>query len=384
LNLAGIERDWIIEKIEFAKLHGERARSAGANGRLGVHGKNCEVSLVRITIDGKTAYGASHITTEQAKSLIGKNVRDFFDDSGKILEPYRTCLEYPLLDWLGRRWNQPVYEIVNETRHFSQSGLAVPCYDTSLYFDDLHLSNDKDAVALIQEEAKQGYAKGHRHFKIKVGRGGMHMPLMEGTRRDIAIVEGVREIAGPEGKLMIDANNAYNLNLTKEVLTALSDVGLYWIEEMFHEDDQLYRNLKSWLKERNQHVLIADGEGYASPRLIDWAIQGNVDVLQYDIIHPGFTHWLELGARLDEHALLTAPHCYGNTYGIYATGHLSASIKGFQFVEWDDIAIEGMDASAYSVKEGMFYVPRKAGFGLDFDDDRFTYQVSQGGWQTAQ
>jgi L-alanine-DL-glutamate epimerase-like enolase superfamily enzyme len=49
-------------------------------------------------------------------------------------------------------------------------------------------------------------------------------------------------------------------------------------------------------------------------------------------------------------------------------------------VEWDDIAIQGMDASAYSVQDGMFLVPPKAGFGLDFDDDRFAYQVSNGGW----
>lgn len=376
-----IDRRWALEKIEFARLRGKRARSAGANARLGVHGTSCEVSLVRITIDGTTAYGASRMTPEQAQAWIGKKVGDLFDESGMILEPYRLALEYPLLDWLGRRWNLPVYAMVQGADAVSGDGLVVPCYDTTLYFDDLHLADDKDAVALLQEEARQGYEKGHRHFKIKVGRGGMHMPLMEGTRRDIAIVEGVREVAGPDGKLMIDANNGYNLNLTKQVLTALSDVGLYWIEEMFHEDFELYKDLKSWLRERDQRVLIADGEGDASSRLLDWAMQGYVDVLQYDIIHPGFTHWLELGARLDEHGLLAAPHCYGNAYGIYALGHLSAAVRGFQFVEWDDIAIEGMDASAYSVREGNFYVPSKAGFGLDFDEDRFAHQVSQdGGW----
>lgn len=380
MKVENIDSNWKIGKIEFAKLQGERARSAGANARLGIHGKACEVSMARITVDGRTAYGASRISKEQADSWVGKRIRDLFDDNGRILEPYRIGLEYPVLEWLGREWNQPAYEMYAGARIDGTSGLAVPCYDTSLYFDDMHLSDDKDAVALIQEEAKQGYAKGHRHFKIKVGRGGMHMPLMEGTRRDIAIVQGIREVAGPKGKLMIDANNAYNLNLTKEVLTALSDVGLYWIEEAFHEDDQLYRDLKSWLKERNQNVLIADGEGYASPRLVEWAKQGLVDVLQYDIIHPGFTHWLELGAKLDEHALFTAPHCYGNAYGIYATGHLSAGIKGFQFVEWDDIDIQGMDASAYSVQDGMFLVPPKPGFGLDFDNERFDYQVSRSGW----
>jgi len=380
MELSGIRDEWKIEKIEFATLYGERARGAGANARLGVHGKSCAVRLVRVTIDGQAAYGASDITSEQAKAYVGKSMRDFFDDKGRVREPFRTGLEYPLLDWLGRRLDRPVYALVQGASDPSRSGLTVPCYDTSLYFDDLHLDDDKDAVALIQEEARQGYAKGHRHFKIKVGRGGRHMPLMKGTKRDIAVVEGVREVAGPDGKLMIDANNGYTLNLAKEVLAALSDVGLYWIEEAFHEDDELYKDLKSWLKERNQNVLIADGEGYASPRLIDWAIEGKVDVLQYDIIHPGFTFWLELGAKLDESGVLTAPHCYGNAYGIYATGHLAGVVKGLQFVEWDDIDIQGMDGSAYYVKDGQFYVPPKAGFGLDFDEERFTYQVSQGGW----
>lgn len=85
------------------------------------------------------------------------------------------------------------------------------------------------------------------------------MPLWEGTKRDIAIVRGIAEVAGPTGKIMIDANNAYNLNLTKEVLAALTDVNLYWLEEAFHEDEGLYEDLKEWLRQRGQNVLIADG-----------------------------------------------------------------------------------------------------------------------------
>jgi len=65
----------------------------------------------------------------------------------------------------------------------------------------------------------------------------------------------------------------YNLNLTKQVLTALSDVGLHWIEKMFHEDIELYKNLKTWLQERDQQVLIADGEGYASSLIIQSQFQ---------------------------------------------------------------------------------------------------------------
>ncbi len=73
----------------------------------------------------------------------------------------------------------------------------VPCYDTSLYFDDLHVDDDDEAVALLVDEARQGYARGHRHFKIKVGRGARHLPLDKGTGRDIAIIRAIRAAVGP-------------------------------------------------------------------------------------------------------------------------------------------------------------------------------------------
>ncbi|MBD2867341.1 enolase C-terminal domain-like protein [Paenibacillus arenilitoris] len=381
MDISFIRPDWKVEKIEIATLNGERARSAGSNGRLGDHGKSCSARVARVTIDGEAGFGNTGLLTEEmAEAVVGMRLIDLFDENGRVLERYRIPLEYPILDWIGRRRNLPVYELVSAGRRKPGTPLVVPCYDTSLYFDDLHLKNDRDAVELLKEEAAQGFAKGHRNFKIKVGRGGRHMPLREGTERDIAIIHGVAEVAGPAGKIMIDANNAYNLNLTKEVLAAAADVNLHWIEEAFHEDDALYADLKDWLRRRGQNVLVADGEGLASPHLVNWAKKGLVDVLQYDIIYPGFTHWLELGARLDEWGLRSAPHCYGSAYGIYALGHVAAAIENFEFVEYDDIAIEGMDASAYRVENGLFYVPDKAGFGLDFDEERFAGQVRATGW----
>ncbi|SDW03005.1 enolase C-terminal domain-like protein [Paenibacillus sp. CF384] len=384
MNIAGIQSDWKVERIEFAKLTGERARSAGANGRIGIHGKTCSVDIARITIDGQRGYGSSiRISPEWAETLIGQRLVDLFDDLGRLKEEYRLQLEYPILDWLGQRFGKPVYELEAGT-HFERGvPLIVPCYDTSLYFDDLHLPDESSAVALMQEQAKQGYDKGHRHFKIKVGRGGRHMPLWEGTKRDIAIVQGISEVAGPTGKIMIDANNAYNLNLTKEVLAALSDVNLYWLEEAFHEDDALYEDLKDWLRNRGQQVLIADGEGLASPHLVDWAIRGRLDVLQYDIIWPGFTHWLELGQKLDAHGLRSAPHCYGNAYGIYVSGHLSAGVRNFEFVEYDDITIEGMDVSGYRVDNGEMHIPASPGFGIVFDDELVSGLVKRSGWSKS-
>ena len=39
---------------------------------------------------------------------------------------------------------------------------------------------------------------------------------------------------------MLDANNGYNLNLTKRVLQETADADVYWLEEPFHEDPELF------------------------------------------------------------------------------------------------------------------------------------------------
>jgi len=184
------------------------------------------------------------------------------------------------VDLKARRDGLPVYALLAAmTGRPAPRPYRVPCYDTSLYIDDLHLPSDEAAAALIAAEARDGYARGHRAFKIKVGRGARHMPLDAGTRRDIAVARAVRDAVGPEAAILLDANNGYNLNLAKSVLDAVADCRIVWLEEPFHEDPVLYRDLRDWLDRRGYGVLIADGEGDAAPGLLDWAAEGLVDVV---------------------------------------------------------------------------------------------------------
>jgi L-alanine-DL-glutamate epimerase-like enolase superfamily enzyme len=331
------------------------------------------------TDDGATGFGLCRIGAEQADALLGAPLDSLFSLSHGVTEAGRPW-EYPLWDLVGNRTGKPVYALTAAVTGAAEPGpQQVPCYDTSLYFDDLHLTSTDAAAGLIAEEAIAGYALGHRAFKIKVGRGGRHLPLAEGTQRDIAIIRAVREAVGPECPLMIDANNGYNLNLTKQVLEETADCGIFWLEEPFHEDDVLYRDLKSWLSERGLPVLIADGEGDASPRLLEWAKGGLVDVIQYDIFGYGLSRWLHLGRQLDEWGVRSAPHHYGAIFGNYVCCHIASAIKKFTFVEWDEAAVPGLDASAYHIENGRVHVPTAPGFGLGLDETIFRQAVEAGG-----
>lgn len=376
-NFSDLETNWRIEKIEQVLMKGERRRLAGCNARLGVHGKEVSFPLVRITIGGITGYSWSRISREAAESMIGASVSEIFCEEQWIKDRFQS-IQFPLLDWLANVREMPVYKLLSQKEWTSP--LTVPCYDTSLYFDDLHLSSEQDAVALLQEEAMQGYNEGFRGFKIKVGRGAMHMDLMEGTKRDIAIVNGIREAVGPQCNLSIDANNGYNLNLTKQVLKETAQSNLLWIEEAFHEDDRLYRNLKDWLHEEKLNVLITDGEGLAAGPIVEWAEQGLIDAIQYDLKDYGIVNWLKLAKRLAKSGVKAAPHNYGGFYGNFASAQVYPAIEGFMFVEWDEAQIPGIDTSGYIIKDGKISVPSTPGFGLHIDAAYYERKVSESGW----
>jgi L-rhamnonate dehydratase len=368
-----------IVQIAWARLSGQRPRKAGCNARLGEHGLRVEVPIARITTDeGANGFGWSRIGYEQAAALIGFSLEQAFTPERGVGEPFRA-LDCPLWDLVGQLSRQPVHALLGGQAG-DRRGYRVPCYDTSLYMDDLHLDDDEAAADLIACEAAEGMARGHRAFKIKVGRGAMHLPLEEGTRRDIRVIHAVREAVGAGARIMIDANNGYNLNLTRRVLSETAADRVYWVEEPFHEDARLYAQLKEWLASQALDVLIADGEGDASPRLLEWARGGLVDVVQYDIRDYGFTRWLELGPQLDGWGVRSAPHHYGGCYGNYSACHVAARIRRFEYVEWDDTAVPGLDTSAYAISEGYVRVPDLPGFGLQLDTDVFARAVEENGF----
>ena len=368
-----------IDRIECVPLIGTRPRQAGCNSRLQVHGLHVRPPIARITTDdGATGFGLSRLSEEDTAELVGTPLSEAFDPENGVSERFRG-LEYPLWDLAGKLAGKPVYEMLGGEP--DEDGVfRARCYDTSLYIDDLHLADDNEAAALIASEALEGKARGHTAYKIKVGRGAMHMPLQQGTHRDILVIRAVRNAVGPDATILIDANNGYNLNLTKHVLSETADAKVYWMEEAFHEDASFYANLREWLNSEGLETKIADGEGGASLNLLQWAEEGLVDIIQYDIFHPGFTRWLELGPQLDEWNVGSAPHHYGGHYGNYVSCHLSAAIQGFEFTEWDEADTPGLDDSGYSISDGLVSVPNSPGFGLNLDEEIYTRAVQENGF----
>ena len=380
-EIPGLERAGVVERIEYAPLAGKRPRPAGRNARLPAHGGDVQLDLVRVRIDGSWGYGWSSVSRARGQELIGKPASGVFDSSG--VTPGFREIEFPLLDWAAKRTACPAYRLWDCTdppAGETVGAAEVPCYDTSLYFDEPDDADDAAAADAMRAFVAMGQARGHRSFKVKIGRGARHMPVLDGTRRDIAVIRAVRDAAGAAGTVMVDANNGYNLNITKDVLDATADCNLFWMEEPFHEDPVLYADLRDWCAARGLSTMIADGEGRADPSIVSWAREGVIDVLQYDLKGYGFHRWLELSADLAGTSVRFAPHNYGGAFGNYASCHLAQVIDRFLFVEWDEASVDGIDASGYAISDGVVRIPDSPGFGLGVDENHFASTRDQAGW----
>jgi L-alanine-DL-glutamate epimerase-like enolase superfamily enzyme len=315
-------------------------------------------------------------------------------------------LEYAIWDLVGKRAGQPVYALAAEIlgRPRPADGARVRCYDTTLYIDDLATPDAESGAALIAEEAMQGWARGHRNFKIKIGRGNVHFPTDEGLRRDIAVVNAVRKAVGPDADVMADANNGYTFNGARDFLAGTADSRVFWLEEAFYEDATLYRRLRAWMRAEGLSTLIGDGEGrgMADPNLpdllagdsfhatvgssapadalLDMVREGIVDVLQWDVLVPGLTRWLEISPSIEAWGRLASPHHYGTHLGNYHSCHLGLAVPNYGFVEWDEAQTPGISAPGYSVVDGYAHVPSAPGFGLELDEDSFGRVVREGSY----
>ena len=125
---------------------------------------------------------------------------------------------------------------------------AYPAYTTSAGW--IGYSDEK-----IRHLCREALAEGWTHFKVKVG---------ASREDDEARVGLVREEIGPQNRLMIDANQRWDVNEAIDRVRALSHFNLWWIEEPTSPDDVLGH---ATIRNAVRPVGVATGE-HAQNRII--------------------------------------------------------------------------------------------------------------------
>jgi L-fuconate dehydratase len=103
-----------------------------------------------------------------------------------------------------------------------QSGY--PGYDTSVGW--FNYSDDQ-----VRENCRRALDAGFTAMKLKVG--------AKDVEHDLRRARIVRETAGPDARVMVDANQQWTLPQALDVCARLAEIQPYWIEEPTHPDDVL-------------------------------------------------------------------------------------------------------------------------------------------------
>jgi L-alanine-DL-glutamate epimerase-like enolase superfamily enzyme len=368
---ADLPNDVTIERIIRFDLASRRPKLVGKNSRLDVHGDSASDRMVRLVAsDGTEGLGSCRASEEDLRPLLGRSVSELYSPEKRWV----TVLgreDMPVWDLVGKLLQRPVYELLG-----GAGPQRVPVYDGSIYFADLLPQYESTWRDRFKEEIDMGMERGHRTFKIKIGRGNRWMPRAEGDRRDLEVVTLIRRHGGQEIRLGVDANDGYDLAGAKRFMEEGGDLDIAFTEEMFPETVENCLALKAFYGDRGWKTLLADGEGQREIEGFKPYIAAQaMDVLQGDMKHFGFADILREAEWARPQGIVIAPHNWGSLIGFYMQLHVGRAITNFYAAENDPLDTPVLVADGYKIADGVATVPAVPGFGLSLNEDAFASEV---------
>src|SRR5580704_3600047 len=167
-----------------------------------------------------------------------------------------------------------------------------PGYDTSVGWFQYDDNKVKDL-------ARQAMEQGFHAFKLKVG--------SRDGQRDVRRAFILRELAGPDALIMLDANQQWTLPRALEMCRELRDMSPYFVEEPTHPDDiRAHRTLADAIKP----IPIALGEHVPNRIMFKNFMQAEaVQIVQVDCTRvAGISEFLTVSLLARKFGLQVVPH----------------------------------------------------------------------------
>ena len=268
-----------------------------------------------------------------------------------------SAVDLACWDIVGKTAGMPLYRLFGGHRN------QVPCYVTCAYYRD-----GKDNAEL-RDEIQMLVDQGHRGFKGKVG--GLSL------KEDIARMEIVRDVIGPDRDLMIDVNRAWDLKTAIEGARFLEPLNPVWLEEPVKWVDDR-RELK--LLAQRTSIPLSGGESeissYGCRALLE---EQAIQILQFDCtMFGGYTEGRKLAALCELNHVDVAPH-----HDCFIHAPLVASTPAGRIVEsFTDPERDPLQAELYEnppeIADGWLTLNEDPGIGLTLSEaalDKFSTKI---------
>ena len=266
-----------------------------------------------------------------------------------------SAIDIALWDIKGKALNMPIYKLLGGAyRSEVEPYASGPCRaDGELY--------PQTSV----EQAKKYVAQGYKAMKFKLG---------FGVKGDVELVHAVREAVGPDIRIMIDANCAYDVAKAKRILFDTQDADLYWFEEPISPEN---RSGYAELKNLTKTYLAAGEQEYSKIHYKDWLEARALDILQPDLcVMGGFTEGKKVLALAQAYMIQVIPHMWGTGVGFAAGLQFLANIPPMPLAYIPDEPMIEYDLSenlfrdvlinkAIKLENGMVKIPQGPGLGVE-------------------
>ena len=201
-----------------------------------------------------------------------------------------SAIDIAIWDILGKLTNKPVFKLLG-----GRTKEKIPVYASKLYSQPI-----KD----LQNEAEKYKKQGFKMFKMRFGWGPKDGP--EGMRKNIELVEAVREVIGDDTDLMLECYMGWNLDYSKRMIPNLVKFNPRWLEEPVIADD-----IHGYAELNNMNAIpISGGEHefnlFGFKQLLDLKA---VSYIQYDNNRVGgFTIAQKINALAEAYQVPVIPH----------------------------------------------------------------------------
>ena len=132
-----------------------------------------------------------------------------------------SAIDIALWDILGKLTNKPVFKLLG-----GRTKEKIPVYASKLY---------SQPIKNLQQEAENYKKQGFTMFKMRFGWG--PKDGSEGMKKNIELVEAVREVIGYDTDLMLECYMGWNLDYSKRMIPKLLKYNPRWLEEPVIADD---------------------------------------------------------------------------------------------------------------------------------------------------
>jgi len=258
--------------------------------------------------------------------------------------PIAACLaglDLALWDLDSRRRDLPLRSLLNPD---CAQG-SVPAYASGL--------NPDTAADTVDRAREDGFTA----FKVKVA---------FGLEQDLATVDGIRARLRDGERLMVDANQGWDMAQAREAVVQLSDRGIGWIEEPIAADS----SPADWAELAKLSVSpLAGGENVSGIEAFqDMIRSGSHEVIQPDLLKWGGVSGCHPVAReAVSQGLSYCPHWLGSVVGLVASAQVLAAVGGPGLLEhdvMDNPLREALTDDFPRVSEGTFPLPTGPGIGF--------------------